>query len=444
MLWKHVDAETGAQVRRMRRMVVSVHATVANYEYLIYWRFYADGNIECEVRATGLMVTTPLADDQDSLAVRHDGRRPGPTRRSTSTSWSPSSTSTSTARTTPSSRSTRSPRRSPPSNPYGLALTTQATTIESETRVRPRLQVGDPAGLEGAEPHQEEPARHQHGVQAGPRGRDPGAAGPVLTGLPARTGDRPHPVGDRARRRERWPAGDYPTQSERSTPQRAGRPGHPRWIDDDAPLVDTDVVLWYVFGIHHITRVEDWPIMPVDTISFWLKPFGFFDANPSLDAPQQHRRPLPPGLRPSIDDGHRPRGTAMPDVRQADLRPTSSTARSAPGRLRRRARHRQPVDRRGLRDVAQLGRGDVDAACQAAGRPSRSTAGPPRRAAARPAEAGRRDRGERRRAGRGSSARTPASRSADHVARRSPRWSTRSGSSPARPGCWKASRAVST
>jgi primary-amine oxidase len=25
--------------------------------------------------------------------------------------------------------------------------------------------------------------------------------------------------------------------------------------------------------------------MPVDIISFWLKPFGFFDRNPSLDAP---------------------------------------------------------------------------------------------------------------------------------------------------------------
>lgn len=48
-----------------------------------------------------------------------------------------------------------------------------------------------------------------------------------------------------------------------------------------------NVVLWYVFGIHHITRVEDWPIMPVDTISFWVKPFGFFDRNPSLDAPPQ-------------------------------------------------------------------------------------------------------------------------------------------------------------
>ena len=26
--------------------------------------------------------------------------------------------------------------------------------------------------------------------------------------------------------------------------------------------------------------------MPSDTIAFWLKPFGFFDRNPSLDAPR--------------------------------------------------------------------------------------------------------------------------------------------------------------
>ena len=25
--------------------------------------------------------------------------------------------------------------------------------------------------------------------------------------------------------------------------------------------------------------------MPVDVVSFWLKPFGFFDRNPALDVP---------------------------------------------------------------------------------------------------------------------------------------------------------------
>jgi primary-amine oxidase len=28
--------------------------------------------------------------------------------------------------------------------------------------------------------------------------------------------------------------------------------------------------------------------MPVDTVSFWLKPFGFFDRNPALDVPPAH------------------------------------------------------------------------------------------------------------------------------------------------------------
>jgi primary-amine oxidase len=57
------------------------------------------------------------------------------------------------------------------------------------------------------------------------------------------------------------------------------------WTAQNRSIEDTDVVLWYVFGIHHVTRPEDWPVMPVDTVSFWLKPFGFFDRNPALDVP---------------------------------------------------------------------------------------------------------------------------------------------------------------
>ena len=53
---------------------VSFHVTVANYEYLVYWRFYQDGTIECEVRATGIMVTSAF--EGDPAAVRHGGRPP--------------------------------------------------------------------------------------------------------------------------------------------------------------------------------------------------------------------------------------------------------------------------------------------------------------------------------------------------------------------------------
>ena len=73
ILWKHVDERTGAEVRRARRLVISFHVTVANYEYLVYWRFYQDGNIECEVRATGIMVTSSFPPGP-AAAYRH-GRR---------------------------------------------------------------------------------------------------------------------------------------------------------------------------------------------------------------------------------------------------------------------------------------------------------------------------------------------------------------------------------
>ena len=101
VLWKHVDHDAGAEVRRMRRLTISFHVTVANYEYLVYWRLYQDGNIECEVRATGIMVTTPLAPRASHIRTARWSTN-ARMRRSTNTSWWPAWTWTSTAPTTPS------------------------------------------------------------------------------------------------------------------------------------------------------------------------------------------------------------------------------------------------------------------------------------------------------------------------------------------------------
>lgn len=45
------------------------------------------------------------------------------------------------------------------------------------------------------------------------------------------------------------------------------------------------MVLWYTGGMHHVVRAEDWPVMPVVTHSFELRPFDFFGENPALRAP---------------------------------------------------------------------------------------------------------------------------------------------------------------
>ena len=277
VLWKHIDAETGAEVRRMRRMVVSAHATVANYEYLIYWRFYQDGNIECEIRATGLMVTTPMESDDDSspYGTKVDQRTYAPFHQHFVIAKLDLDID-GEENTVVEVDSVAEPTNE--DNPYGLGVSTQNTIIESESQSARDFKWESQRTWKVLNPNK----RNRHGSNTAYK-LVPGAAIPSLLDSSSPVYARAPVIGhtvwvtayDDA---ERWPAGDYPTQSSEDT-------GITRWITDDASLVETDVVLWYVFGIHHITRTEDWPIMPVDIISFWLKPFGFFDQNPALDAP---------------------------------------------------------------------------------------------------------------------------------------------------------------
>ena len=50
-------------------------------------------------------------------------------------------------------------------------------------------------------------------------------------------------------------------------------------------MEETNIVLWYVFGITHIPRLEDWPVMPVERSGFMLMPHGFFNCSPAVDVP---------------------------------------------------------------------------------------------------------------------------------------------------------------
>jgi primary-amine oxidase len=78
---------------------------------------------------------------------------------------------------------------------------------------------------------------------------------------------------------EKYAAGDYPTLS---TPDQ----GLPAYTSRNRSIENTDVVLWYTFGMHHMVRAEDWPVMPVLWHSFEIRPFDFFDSNPAMDLPE--------------------------------------------------------------------------------------------------------------------------------------------------------------
>ncbi|WP_099025131.1 primary-amine oxidase [Mycolicibacterium palauense] len=281
VLWKHVDHDTGAEVRRMRRLTVSTHVTVANYEYLVYWRFYQDGNIECEIRATGIMVTTPLPEGQPHpngtlvdertyapfhqhfLVARLDLDIDG------------------TDNTVYMTESHAEPMG--PDNPYGLSLVQRHHPLRSEHEGMQDMNFATQRAWKVVN------TNVVNGLGTHPAYKlVPGGAFPAMFHPDSPILQRATVIGHTLwvtpeHPDERWPAGEFVNQSESDT-------GLGVWTRQNRPIENTDVVLWYVFGIHHITRPEEWPIMPVDVVSFWLKPFGFFDRNPALDV-----APAPPG-----------------------------------------------------------------------------------------------------------------------------------------------------
>jgi primary-amine oxidase len=281
VLWKHVDshapAGSSAETRRQRRLVVSIHVTVGNYEYLIYWRLYQDGNIECEVRATGIMVTTSIPEGAAAppYGALVDERTYAPfhqhflvARLDLDVDGEPNTVIATESAAPPTG----------PENPHGLALVQRRTPLRTE---RQGIQDYDWA-TQRAWLVVNETVHNRFGTPVGYK-LVPGAALPPMLAADSPVLRRAQVIGHTLwvtplDAEERWPCGEFVVQS------RVDR-GLPAWTAQDRSIEGTDIVLWYVFGIHHITRPEEWPIMSVDTVSFWLKPVGFFDRNPALDVP---------------------------------------------------------------------------------------------------------------------------------------------------------------
>jgi primary-amine oxidase len=279
VLWKHVDEVSGAEVRRMRRLTISFHATVANYEYLVYWHLHQDGSIECEVRATGIMVTTQFEGEQPPYGTLVDQRTYAPFHQhflvarldldvdgETNTVYATDSIALPTG----------------PDNPYGLAMVERATPLRTEAEGKQDYDWHSQRTWKVVNPG-------AHNALGTPTAYKlvPGGALPALLDPASPVFERAQVIGHTLwvtpyHEDERWPCGEMPTQSASDT-------GLPVWTSANRRIEDTDVVLWYVFGINHVTRPEEWPVMPVDTVSFWLKPSGFFHRNPALDVAPSHR-----------------------------------------------------------------------------------------------------------------------------------------------------------
>ncbi|XP_010251089.1 PREDICTED: uncharacterized protein LOC104593101 isoform X2 [Nelumbo nucifera] len=282
ILWKHQDWRTGlAEVRRSRRLTVSFICTVANYEYGFFWHFYQDGKIEAEVKLTGILSLGAL--------------QPGEFRKYGTTIapglYAPVHQHFFVARMDMAVDCK-------PGEPFNQVVELNVKVEEpgkdnvhnnafyaEEELLRSELQAMRDCN----------PLSARHWIVRNTRSVNRTGQ---LTGYKLVPGSNCLPLaGSEAKvlrrasflkhnlwvtpysRDEMYPGGEFPNQN-----PRVGE-GLATWVKQDRPLEETDIVLWYIFGITHIPRLEDWPVMPVERIGFMLMPHGFFNCSPAVDVP---------------------------------------------------------------------------------------------------------------------------------------------------------------
>lgn len=277
VLWKHTDAYNGtSSTRRQRRLVISFFITVGNYDYGFYWYLYLDGTIELECKATGVVFASaypgegyPWASEiapgvgapyhQHLFSARLDLMIDG------------------VGNAVEEVDAVRVPISE--ENPYGNAFTRKATRLRTEAEGA-RLADGSVGRTwHLVNPRVANALGQPVGYTLHPEGQPTLLADPTSSIARRAAFTTKHLWVTAQDESERYPSGRFVNQN-------AGTTGIDTWSQADRDIDGTDIVVWHTFGLTHFPRPEDWPIMPVDYTGFTLKPAGFFDRNPALDAPR--------------------------------------------------------------------------------------------------------------------------------------------------------------
>ncbi|WVZ62620.1 hypothetical protein U9M48_012348 [Paspalum notatum var. saurae] len=295
--WRHTEAALPGQVvtevRPDATLVVRTVATVGNYDYTLDWEFKTAGSIKCVVSLSGIleMKATPYthADQivgvdahgalvaENTVGVYHDHFV------TYHLDLDVDGTDNSFVKNTfVATRNTRDPATGGAATPRRSYWTVRREVAETEADARVDVNGAPPAELLVVNPSR----RTKLGNVAGYRVVPAGATAASLLAdddYPQRRASytkkqvwvTPY---DRA---EKWASGMYAEQSH-------GDDDLAAWSARNRAIKDTDIVLWYTVGLHHLPCQEDFPVMPTVSGGFELRPSNFFERNPLI-------RTRPPG-----------------------------------------------------------------------------------------------------------------------------------------------------
>ncbi|KAK3384997.1 copper amine oxidase [Podospora didyma] len=280
ILWKHTNYRTNrAVVARNRELVLQTILTVSNYEYILSFVFNVAGDMTYEARATGILSTSPVDLELTKVphpfgTVVHPGVLAVHHQHFFSLRIDPMVAGH--GNTIMYDEAYAIPR-DPKLNPHGVGYTVRKTEIEtsggydldpSKNRVFKIINQGVHNTVNGA--------------TVGYKVMVPPMQG-ILADIDSYHNKRAE-FADRSIYVTRY-AGDELYSGGLYTNQSRGGTGVRAWANRKDTLKGGDPVLWVQFGINHVPRVEDFPVMPAEVLRVMLRPVNFFDKNPALDVP---------------------------------------------------------------------------------------------------------------------------------------------------------------
>ncbi|KAH8835989.1 copper amine oxidase [Flagelloscypha sp. PMI_526] len=283
ILHKHTDFRPGGRshAARRRRLAIQMTCTLANYEYILTYYFYQDGNVEFDIKLTGILQVyvkaegepTPYGTEvapginahyhQHLFSLRVDPMIDGLANSLVETDVVP-------VPDLPGSEA----------NFAGNGFRVEENVLANATsRSYDPLQERRWRIVNSSRKHYStgQPVGYQFNIKGG------------ATPLMARPGswvDKRAPWASKplwvcqAGEDRLFPSGKFVPQT-RDAPEDSVS----NWVAGRDSVENEDILLFLTFGTTHIPRPEDWPVMPVEELSILFKPVGFFAMNPSMDVP---------------------------------------------------------------------------------------------------------------------------------------------------------------
>lgn len=275
ILWKHWDFRTErTEVRRGRKLVISSICTVGNYEYGFYWYFDQAGQIEFELKATGIINTSACIPGQPTkygvevapglqghihqhaFCARLEMAVDGP------------GNSVVECNTVAEEDEAK--------NPYGNAFYQQDTVLKTELEACRNANPATQRYWKVINPNKTNHTGRPVAYKLMPESTltpffKPGSPSGIRSSFMQK-----HLWVTAFDAEERYPAGEYMNHSD-------GTGGIADFVKQNRNIENTGIVLWHVFGLHHQPRTEDFPVQPCIKTGFKLMPAGFFNQNPGID-----------------------------------------------------------------------------------------------------------------------------------------------------------------